>query len=250
MTTYADATDKTVDTWKQGAKTMTERMEFLVTTPSLDFIEPVERYFDFLQRAVDLNRELLTRWAELATQMSGTLRDEALKAGHTMEEQVEDAADKAGELARKGKDTVDKVVDEVGTVVDEAVRTGKARPRTWPAAASTRLRRPRTRPPTPRRTWPTTRPAPRRRRPAAPGPAAALPDQGAPHLTARVRRDRLGRGTSARAEQVDVPQPVRWACRRAVGLRCRRHGAPTPRLRRVHHRRRSTAPAPHLRKPC
>lgn len=125
MTTYADATDKTVDTWKQGAKTMTERMEFLVTTPSLDFIEPVERYFDFLQRAVDLNRELLTRWAELATQMSGTLRDEALKAGHTMEEQVEDAADKAGELARKGKDTVDKVVDEVGTVVDDAVRTGE-----------------------------------------------------------------------------------------------------------------------------
>ena len=82
MTTYADATDKTVDTWKQGAKAMTERMEFLGTTPSLDFVEPVERYFDYLQRAVDLNRELLTRWAELASGMSGTLRDGALEAGH------------------------------------------------------------------------------------------------------------------------------------------------------------------------
>ena len=124
MTTYADATDKTVDTWKQGAKAMTERMEFLVTTPSLDFVQPVERYFNYLQRAVDLNRELLTRWAELASQTSGTLRDGALKAGHAIEEQVEDAADKAGELARKGKDTADKVVDEAGTAVDEAVQTG------------------------------------------------------------------------------------------------------------------------------
>jgi gas vesicle protein len=125
MTTYADATDKTVDTWKQGAKAMTERMEFLGTTPSLDFVEPVERYFDYLQRAVDLNRELLTRWAELASGMSGTLRDGALEAGHAIEEQVEDAADKAGELALKGKDIADKVVDDAGQVVDEAVRTGQ-----------------------------------------------------------------------------------------------------------------------------
>jgi len=125
MTTYTDATDKTVDTWKQGAKAMTERMEFLVTTPSLDFVQPVERYFNYLQRAVDLNRELLTRWAELASQTSGTLRDGALKAGHAMEEQVEDAADKTGELARKGQDTADKVVEEAGTAVDEAVRTGE-----------------------------------------------------------------------------------------------------------------------------
>jgi methyl-accepting chemotaxis protein len=120
MTTYTDATDKTVDTWKQGAKAMTERMEFLVTTPSLDFVEPVERYFNYLQRVVDLNRELLTRWAELVSQTSGTLRDGALKAGHAIEEQVEDAADKAGELARQGKDMADKVVDEAGTAVDEA----------------------------------------------------------------------------------------------------------------------------------
>jgi methyl-accepting chemotaxis protein len=123
MTTYADATDKTVDTWKQGAKAMSERMEFLVTLPSLDFVQPVERYFDYLQRAVDLNRELLIRWAEMAGQMSGTLRDEALKAGHAVEEQVEDAADKAGELALKGKGMADKVVDEAGQVVDEAENT-------------------------------------------------------------------------------------------------------------------------------
>jgi polyhydroxyalkanoate synthesis regulator phasin len=121
MTTYADATDKTVDTFKQGARAMTDRLDFLATMPSLDFVEPVERYFDYLQKAVDLNREMLVRWAELASQMSGTLRDEAVKAGHALEDKVEELADKTGELAIKGKD----MADQAGQVVDEAVEKGK-----------------------------------------------------------------------------------------------------------------------------
>jgi methyl-accepting chemotaxis protein len=123
MTTYADATDKTVDTFKQGARAMSERMDFLVTLPSLDFVEPIERYFDYLQKAVEFNREFATRWAELVTQMTGTLRDEAVKAGHALEGQVEEFADKTGELARKGKDVADKVIDETGKVVNEAKDT-------------------------------------------------------------------------------------------------------------------------------
>ncbi|WP_420124741.1 hypothetical protein [Nakamurella sp.] len=125
MTTYAEATDKTVDTFKQGARAMTDRLDFLATMPSLDFVEPVERYFDYLQKAVDLNREMLIRWAELASQMSGTLRDEALKAGHALEGKVEEMADKSGELALKGKDLADKAVDQAGDVVDQAVEAGE-----------------------------------------------------------------------------------------------------------------------------
>lgn len=125
MTTYADATDKTVDTFKQGARAMTDRLDFLATMPSLDFVEPVERYFDYLQKAVDLNREMLVRWAELASQMSGTLRDEAVKAGHALEDKVEELADKTGELAIKGKDMADQAADQAGQVVDEAVEKGK-----------------------------------------------------------------------------------------------------------------------------
>ncbi len=125
MTTYAEATDKTVDTFKQGARAMTDRLDFLASMPSLDFVEPVERYFEYLQKAVDLNREMLVRWAELATQMSGSLREEAVRAGHELESKVEELADKTGELAIKGKDIADQVVDEAGQVVDEAVDKGK-----------------------------------------------------------------------------------------------------------------------------
>lgn len=125
MTTYAEATDKTVDTFKQGARAMTDRLDFLVTMPSLDFVEPVERYFEYVQKAVDLNREMLIRWAELASQMSGTLRDEALRAGHDFEGKVEELADKTGELAIKGKDMADQAADQAGQVVDEAVEAGE-----------------------------------------------------------------------------------------------------------------------------
>jgi len=34
MTTYAEATDKTVDTFKQGARVMTDRLDFLASMPS------------------------------------------------------------------------------------------------------------------------------------------------------------------------------------------------------------------------
>ena len=125
MTTYAEATDKTVDTFKQATRAVTERMDFLATMPSLDFVEPVERYFDYLQKAVDLNREMLVRWAELAGQLTGTVRDEALKAGHAFEDKVEELADKSGELAIKGQAIADQVVDETGQVVDEAVEAGE-----------------------------------------------------------------------------------------------------------------------------
>lgn len=125
MTTYAEATDKTVDTFKQGARAMTDRLDFLATMPSLDFVEPVERYFDYLQKAVDLNREMLLRWAELASQMSGTMRDEALKAGHAIEDKVEELADKTGDLAIKGKDLADQAADQAGQVVDGAVEVGE-----------------------------------------------------------------------------------------------------------------------------
>jgi hypothetical protein len=129
MTTYADTTDKTVDTWKQGVRAVSDRMEFLVTLPSLDLVQPVERYFDYLQRAVDLNRELTTRWAELVTRLSGSLREETLRAGQALEEQVEGAADKAGELALKGKELADRTVDEAKgkakQFTDDAVGTVK-----------------------------------------------------------------------------------------------------------------------------
>jgi polyhydroxyalkanoate synthesis regulator phasin len=133
MTTYADATDKTVDTFKQGARAMTDRLDFLATMPSFDFVEPVERYFDYLQKAVDLNREMLVRWAELASQMSGTLRDEAVKAGHALEDKVEELADKTGELAgqvvdeavEKGKETAEKATGKAKEMADDATDTAE-----------------------------------------------------------------------------------------------------------------------------
>ena len=70
-----EATEKSVEAWKQGAKTFTDQANVVAKMPTIDLVQPVERYFDYVQRSVDLNRDLATRWAELVTSMTGTVRE-------------------------------------------------------------------------------------------------------------------------------------------------------------------------------
>ena len=74
-----EATEKSVETWKQGAKTFTEQVERGRQAATVDLTEPVARYFEYVQKSVDLNRDLATRWAELVTSLSGTVREQAEK---------------------------------------------------------------------------------------------------------------------------------------------------------------------------
>ena len=62
-----EATEKTVEAWKNGAKTFTEQANVIAKLPTLDLVQPVERYFEYVQRSVDLNRDLATRWAEMVS---------------------------------------------------------------------------------------------------------------------------------------------------------------------------------------
>ena len=43
--------------------------------PQVDLNQPVEQYFDFVQRTVDLNRELATKWAQWVNTLSGAARE-------------------------------------------------------------------------------------------------------------------------------------------------------------------------------
>ena len=54
------AVDKTADFWTQGARTLTRRLPGL---PQIDLIPAVERYFDFVQGTVDINRRLTIKLA-------------------------------------------------------------------------------------------------------------------------------------------------------------------------------------------
>ena len=93
-----NAVDKTADVWTEGARTVTDRLSGL---PQVDLVPAVERYFDLVQRTVDINRRLAVRWAEAAGTLSGVVREKAGSAGDVVREKAEAAGDVAREQAVK-----------------------------------------------------------------------------------------------------------------------------------------------------
>jgi hypothetical protein len=63
----------------------------------------VERYFDLVQRTVDINRRLAVRWAEAAGTLSGVARKKAGSAGEAMGEKAEAAGDIARRQAQQAE---------------------------------------------------------------------------------------------------------------------------------------------------
>jgi hypothetical protein len=91
-----NAVDKAADIWTEGARTVTDRLFGL---PQVDLVSAVERYFDLVQRTVDINRRLAVGWAEAAGTLSGAVREKAGSAGDVVREKAEAAADIAREQA-------------------------------------------------------------------------------------------------------------------------------------------------------
>ena len=95
-----NAVDKTADVWTEGARTVTGRLFGL---PQVDLVPAVERYFDLVQRTVDINRRLAVRWAEAAGTLSGVVREKAESAGDVVREKAEAAGDIAREQAENAE---------------------------------------------------------------------------------------------------------------------------------------------------
>ena len=72
-----NAVDKTADFWTQGARGLTGLIPRL---PQIDLIPAVERYFDLVQRTVDINRYLAVKWVQAAGTLTGVVRDQAESA--------------------------------------------------------------------------------------------------------------------------------------------------------------------------
>ena len=96
------AVEKTADVWTEGARTVTDPLFGL---PQVDLVPAVERYFNLVQRTVDINRRLAVRWAEAAGTLSGVVREKAGSAGDVMREKAEAAGDIARERAVKAEQT-------------------------------------------------------------------------------------------------------------------------------------------------
>ena len=96
--TPACTVEKIADFWTQGSRKLTDYM--LPGLPQVDLVPVVERYFEFVQRTVDISRDLTLKWAEAAGTLSGAVREQAESARDFVHEQAGKAEQAAREQAR------------------------------------------------------------------------------------------------------------------------------------------------------
>jgi uncharacterized phage infection (PIP) family protein YhgE len=106
------ATKKSVEIFKQGAKSFTDQLG-AIQSPSVDLTEPVARYFEYLQKAVDFSRDLATNWAELLNSLTGSVREQAQQVSSIVKDQTDTVADlavrQAAQVQEAARDQADKV---------------------------------------------------------------------------------------------------------------------------------------------
>jgi hypothetical protein len=97
----ASTVEKIADFWTQGSQRLSDYM--LPGLPQVDLVPLVERYFEFVQRTVDISRDLTLKWAEAAGTLSGAVREQAESVGGLVREQAESARDFVHEQAGKAE---------------------------------------------------------------------------------------------------------------------------------------------------
>jgi len=136
------ATEKGVEVFKKNAKTFADQANVVGTLPTIDLTEPVARYFEYVQKSVDLNRELLTKWAELVNSLTGTVREQAEKVSGIVKEQADVVSDLAVKQAEKAEDLAQRQAAEVEEAEKEQEKAAKAAERAAAKKAKEQAREP------------------------------------------------------------------------------------------------------------
>jgi hypothetical protein len=102
----ASTAEKIADFWAQGSQRLSHYM--LPWLPQVDLVPAVERYFEFVQRTVDISRDLTLKWAEAAGMLSGAVREQAESVGVLVRGQAESARgfvhEQAGQAERTARE--------------------------------------------------------------------------------------------------------------------------------------------------
>jgi len=126
------ATERSVEVFKNAAQTFTNQFD-AVKLPTVDLTEAVARYFQYVQKAVDVNRDLVTKWAELVTNLSGSVREQAEKVSGIVQDQTDTVADLTVKQAQKAEQTAKEQAEQAEQVkrkhAEEAEEAEKAKAR-------------------------------------------------------------------------------------------------------------------------
>ena len=119
----ASTVEKVADFWTQGSKKLTDYMP--AGLPQVDLVPIVERYFEFVQRTVDISRDLTIKWAESAGMLSGVVREQAESVSGLVREQAESARDFAHEQTGKAQQAAREQAELAGQAEKDLVREAR-----------------------------------------------------------------------------------------------------------------------------
>ena len=119
----AGTVEKIADFWTQGSQKLSERMPAVL--PQVDLVPMVERYFEFVQRTVDISRDLTIKWAESAGMLSGVVHKQAESVGGRVREQAESARDFVHEQADKAEHAAREQADQAEQAQKELAREAR-----------------------------------------------------------------------------------------------------------------------------
>jgi len=121
-------TKKSADMFRKGAKSFTDQLD-VVMPPRVDLTRSVTDYFQYLQMAVDFNRDLAMQWAELLTTLSGSVRQQAQQVNDSVKNQTDTVAnltvkqaEKTEKAAKEQTEKVEQAAKEQTEKVEQAAR--------------------------------------------------------------------------------------------------------------------------------
>jgi SAP domain len=119
----ASTVERIADFWAQGSQRLSDHM--LPGLPQVDLVPAVERYFEFVQRTVDISRNLTLKWAEAAGALSGAVREQAESVGGLVREQAGSARDFVHEQAGQAEQAAREQAEQVKQAEQELAREAR-----------------------------------------------------------------------------------------------------------------------------
>lgn len=132
-----NAAERIARFWTRGARTVTDLVPGL---PRVDLVPAVERYFDLVQRTVDINRHLAVRCAEVVGTLSGVVRDKTESAGDLVREKAEAAGAVMREQAEQAQQAALEQVEKAEQAEKELARRARQAEREQARRAHERAR--------------------------------------------------------------------------------------------------------------
>ncbi len=118
------ATEKTAELWKQGAQRLTDQATAAAKLPPVDVTEAVERYFQYVQRAVELNREYALKSAAVVAAFSDGVREQIAAVSPILRAHAEAIAELVTKEAELAEQVVRQQSDALERGRQDQVRKG------------------------------------------------------------------------------------------------------------------------------